>query len=589
MKRVVWWFLGLVVVIGIEFSHNATAASSLNNFVIVDYDMRLELGRDNEQRSTLQISETITADFIHQDRNRGIERAIPQSYEGHSTSLQVISVTDDKGVPVEYTIYDDNNDNRIIRIGSKDTYVFGKKTYVLTYLQRDITLSTASGLDEFYWDLNGTDWKVPIRQFGAEITIAPELVGAYRQSACYQGGYSSQMSCQIALEDKRHFAVGPVSLAAGENMTVALGFEKGTFALYQPSLMERLVGVWLVALLAGGVIVLIVTVVSALRWSNVVNRKKEIGSIAPEYTPPKDASVTLAAEVIDLPRSLLAAQLLDFAVRHYIKIYEVKEKKLFTPAEYELEIIKSVQTLRAEERELLSDLFDGKLAVGQRLEMKQLRNDVKLYQRTQDNPAKLKHLVRGEYALRGKIAEQSRWFTRRAKLLLLLGVFTLSPIGLIGAAIVWFMGHTLWPLTDKGLALRRYLEGLKLYIGLAEKERLKILQSPEGVEKIGYVVDGESPSKLLKLYEKALPYAVLFGQEKEWGKRLGDYYGQIGESPDWYSGTYAGAFNATALTAAVSSFSTATAYTSASSSSTGGSGGGGSSGGGGGGGGGGGW
>ncbi|RYF29034.1 MAG: hypothetical protein EOO17_03070 [Chloroflexi bacterium] len=94
----------------------------------------------------------------------------------------------------------------------------------------------------------------------------------------------------------------------------------------------------------------------------------------------------------------------------------------------------------------------------------------------------------------------------------------------------------------------------------------------------------------MKLYERVLPYAILFGQEKEWGDQMGRYYESIGSQPEWYSGANnSSLFNAAVLSSAISNFNTAASYTSASSSSTGGSAGGGSSGGGGGGGGGGGW
>ena len=84
-----------------------------------------------------------------------------------------------------------------------------------------------------------------------------------------------------------------------------------------------------------------------------------------------------------------------------------------------------------------------------------------------------------------------------------------------------------------------------------------------------------------------LPYAVLFGSEKEWTKQLGKYYEQVGSNPDWYYGQ--GTFNAAAFASGMSGLSTVASNVSSFSSSDGGSGGGGFTGGGGGGGGGGGW
>jgi uncharacterized membrane protein len=89
---------------------------------------------------------------------------------------------------------------------------------------------------------------------------------------------------------------------------------------------------------------------------------------------------------------------------------------------------------------------------------------------------------------------------------------------------------------------------------------------------------------VLDIYEKLLPYAVIFGLEKQWAAELARYY--VDTSPDWYTGS--NAFNAGIFAASIGSLtsSVSTSYSgSSSSSSSGGSGGGGSSGGGGGGGG----
>lgn len=575
--------LAAIVVAG----SGSVAAASVNDFEITRYAMKLSLGRDNENRSTLKTVETITARFPQSNQNRGIERAIPRSYQNHPVGLAIESVTDEHGNSLEFTTYD-SNDNTVVRIGNKDTYVHGSKTYVLAYTQRDVTHSFAStDKDEFYWDLNGTGWKVPIRNFTADIDVSGQLSGAFMQSACYQGRFGSIESCSLTKNDDT-FKVSASSLAAGENVTVALGFTPGTFAPYEMSFWEKLLPYWIGAMIVTGIGGLVAVVWAGIRAAYRKNRSSEIGAIAPEYTPPSDMSITAASEVIDAPRSVLAAQLIDLAVRHYIKIYETKEKSFWSTAEYELEITKDPSTLRAEEREILNDLFDGAATVGARLEMKSLRNNTGLYKRFTDNETKLTKLVRGEYGLRHQVAEESAWFSRLAKVLAVIGVLTVSPLTLLYALIVWLFGYSLWPLTDKGLAARRYLDGLKMYIGVAETDRLQMLQSPEGAEKVG-AVSQDTPKKLVKLYEKVLPYAVLFGNEKEWGKQLGTYYENAGTSPQWYGGSNVSAFNAVAMTSALSSFTTATSYTSASSSSTGGSSGGGSSGGGGGGGGGGGW
>jgi uncharacterized membrane protein YgcG len=274
-------------------------------------------------------------------------------------------------------------------------------------------------------------------------------------------------------------------------------------------------------------------------------------------------------------------------VRHYVKIYQTKDKSLFHAAEYDIEITKDINNLKAEEQEIIRDIFGSDTSVGSRLALKTLKNNTTVYTRTLNNDAQLKKLIRGEYGLRAKNETQTKWFKKVAVISFALAVVTLNPIVAMAALVAIICAFTLWPLTDKGLEVYRYMEGLKMYIKVAETERLKMLQSPEGAEKAG-PVDTNDGGSLVKLYERVLPFAVLFGQEKEWTKRIGQLYESLQRSPDWYSGTNP-VFNAAAFNVAMSGFSTTATYSSASSSSSGGSSGGGSSGGGGGGGGGGGW
>jgi len=373
---------------------------------------------------------------------------------------------------------------------------------------------------------------------------------------------------------------------AGQNVTLAIGFKPQTFAKYEPSLLDRLIGFYIASIFAVGAAAVGILIWLSVRWNNWSNRKRDLGTVIAEYTPPKDASLTTSASLHSGMGSLFTAQLLDFAVRGYINIYQTREKSLFKAAEYDIEIAKDISDLKAEEREILNDIFGSSPKVGERLALKTLKNNTSVYTRTLDNDKKLKTLVRGEYGLCQKDDAKRSWFTNAGWVLLGASIILLNPLLFFASITAFVLGYTLWPLTDKGLDLYRYLKGLELYIKVAEADRIKMLQSPEGAEKTGGV-DPNDPSQLIKLYEKVLPYAVLFGQEKEWSKRIGEIYASTGSDPSWYHGV--NAFNAASFSSGLSGFSTAAAYSSASSSSSGGSSGGGSSGGGGGGGGGGGW
>ena len=327
------------------------------------------------------------------------------------------------------------------------------------------------------------------------------------------------------------------------------------------------------------------------RYRRLFGRKNELKPIPPEYLPPNQASVLASAyilkkyDTLTVKGSAKVAQMLDLAVRHYIKLYEVKKASFLRPAQYEIEIVKDLKELRSEESEVVRDMFGSSMpSPGQRLNLKKLQNSMSYAARTRDDDKNLKNLVCGKYGLCEQKSVNKRIVQKWAMGVGVIGVLLLSPLLLAVAAILFALSFG-WSLTDEGLALRRYLAGLKMYIGVAEVERLQMLQSPEGAEKVK--VDAADEKQLLKLYERVLPYAVLFGQEKEWSAQLGKYYEQVGEQPDWYSGQ--GAFNAAAFAAGMNSLSSVASSASDYSSTSGGSTGGGFVGGGGGGGGGGGW
>lgn len=586
MKRLV---VAAVLALGSVLTFGVTAVrADVNDFSISSFDIRYALGRDDEGRSTLKTVETIVADFPSTDQNHGLERAIPTSYDDHSTSLKIESVTDGQKA-LDYTT-SETNGNKILRIGDADTYVHGQQTYQITYTQRDVTRHfTDTGRNEFYWDTNGVEWQVPIDDLTVSLVVDDSLKDALTgNTSCYQGAFGEDQPCELIRDQNGTvFTTRAVGLTAGENVTLAIGFAPETFAGYRESLLEFLVRMWFIALAVGGGIGIVAMIWIGIRWSRLTRRSKEIGTIVPEYIPPKDASVTTSASLLANPRTVFTAQLLDFAVRHYLKIYELEKKVLFFGGkDYELEIVRDISDLRDEEREILTDIFSGKTQIGSRLKLSKLQNNNSVYMKTLDNKKKLEALVRGSYGLRKQNAAQSAWFSRAGWALLVAALVLLNPIVLIAAGMTFIMAKTLWPLSDKGLELYRYLEGLKLYIRVAETERLKLLQSPEGAEKVGGV-NPNDPALLVKLYERVLPYAVLFGQEKEWNKQIGNLYESAGNQPNWYVSNMA--FNAAVFGSAMSSFSTSANYSAASSSSTGGSSGGGSSGGGGGGGGGGGW
>jgi uncharacterized membrane protein len=124
------------------------------------------------------------------------------------------------------------------------------------------------------------------------------------------------------------------------------------------------------------------------------------------------------------------------------------------------------------------------------------------------------------------------------------------------------------------------IEGFKIYLSVAEKDRLEMLHPPE---------------KTPELFEKYLPYALVLDVENEWSEQFAEVLARAQEegrpyTPVWYHGRSWDAFSPSRFSNTLgSSFAGAIAAASTAPGSASGSGGGGFSGGGGGGGGGSGW
>ncbi len=137
--------------------------------------------------------------------------------------------------------------------------------------------------------------------------------------------------------------------------------------------------------------------------------------------------------------------------------------------------------------------------------------------------------------------------------------------------------HLLKAPTLHGRKILDELEGLRLYLSVAEKDRLNLLNPPE---------------KTPELFEKMLPWALALDVEQQWCESFDEILTQAQQegtyTPTWYQG--AGHFSPVAMATSLGTALTGTiASSSTAPGSSSGSGGGGFSGGGGGGGGGGGW
>ncbi|WP_210508751.1 DUF2207 domain-containing protein [Naasia sp. SYSU D00057] len=578
----------------------APANADVGDFTFSSFEADYHLDRDADGRATLRTVERLTAEFPEIDQNRGIQRALVDEYQGAPTDLTVVSVTDGDGVALDWES-EEEDDFTVLTIAGDD-YLHGSHTYVITYEQRNVILfDEDAGVEDFYWDVNGTGWAQPFGSVTARLHVPADLARQFTGSAaCYQGAEGSTEQCPVTAEQSEDGAVVTVSaadLGPGENVTLAVGFVPGTFVPRDDSLFASPFGVVLLlglAVLAAAAVAAVVVRVTRLR--DAPGRP----TLVPEYLPLREPDLLLSAHLLGRTKRAVAAALVSLAVRGMIRIVEEPasgRKPLF-----------AVQFVDAEGRPRLGRGPRGATGAEKRL-VRALFGKPKPGERRTLDP-KDTELGKSVHAVLQKLPQDAldRGYQRRpprrprvwlailglagmvltvvAAVVLLASAqggalpFLALLLSLVGVLALVLPAKR--PLTAEGAEVRDHLLGVRDYLRLAEADRMRVLQSPEGALR----TEAAGGGSVVQLYEQLLPHAVLFGVERDWAEVLGTWYERERTEPDWYGGS--AGFNAAGFSSGISALSSSasTSYSgSSSSSSSSGSSGGGSSGGGGGGGG----
>lgn len=509
------------------------AHADTDDFEFESYHADYTLSRDEEGRSTLHTVETLVALFPDHDQNRGVQRAIPQRYERQSVDLEVLSVTDEEGEARDFTTFTEG-DFLIVEIATPEgTFEHGRTVYVIEYEQRDVVQHFKdTGVDEWYWDLNGTGWAQPFGQVSANLTVDPELIPKLTGDiACYRGAEGSDETCNVS-GTEGEYQVAETGLGAHENVTVAVGFDKDTFEAppreWYDSNKLFLPGGYVLG--GAGFALMIGSIISRAR------RRSSGDPIIARYTPPVDPGVAQAAHLEGKPHTITTAVLLDLAVRGNIQLLHDDASGLFGAVELHREEV------RPEEEKFMRDLFRGS---GESRAVWFEKKSTKLGDASVSLHNSVDKLVRTNGYRREPSKAPRQW----GVLLILAGFamlgtyfFTsgqydhlsrLVPIGIIvyfiDAKVLRYIASKQRPLTTEGVKVRDHLRGLKLYIDLAEKDRLAMLQSASGAD-----IDDD---QIVHVYERLLPYAVIFGLEREWHGELASHYRNT--APTWVNNSAA--------------------------------------------------
>src|SRR3954469_20082669 len=271
----------------------------------------------------------------------GIHRRIPIHYPGPSGTsftlfMNVLSVTDgDTHQPLRFEDHR-KGDYRELTIYIPQAIDASKKVEI-TYKVLNPVRHFAD-YDEFYWNVTGSDWPVPIDAASASVYF-PDNANGLRAQA-FTGVYGSHDSdASVSVSGTRVDVESSNPLPMRGGLTVDVYIPKGI--LKEPSSLTLAA-----AFVRSNPVVLMpvlgLLIMGLLWW--FVGRDPDPGlSVAPQYGPPEKMTPAEAGMLIDDridPRDITCT-IVDLAVRGYIRIEEIQEKGLiFTSKDYKLHLLK---------------------------------------------------------------------------------------------------------------------------------------------------------------------------------------------------------------------------------------------------------
>src|SRR5215471_6851317 len=142
------------------------------------------------QDGSAMVHERITLAF--EGEWHGIHRLIPIEYPGargtnYTLFLTVVGVTDGHGGRLKYDS-STSNGFRDLKIFIPDA-VDASRTVEIDYAVRN-GMRFFEDHDEFYWNVTGNDWPVPIDHASAEVSFPDSAAGSLRAQA-FTGAYGS--------------------------------------------------------------------------------------------------------------------------------------------------------------------------------------------------------------------------------------------------------------------------------------------------------------------------------------------------------------------------------------------------------------
>ena len=593
MKKYFWIFLLSFCSLALLLPSNARATDSaaITDWYIKDFQSDIVVNTD----SSLLITEKITADCGDLPDKHGIFRVLPLSYQKTATEIvktpiKLISITDFNDKPIDYSTSKSSLGSISTiswKIGDANTTVTGVNYYKITYKVENVVRFDNSAFDELYWNLSGNFWEIDIDNFVAIIHLPDGITKENSTPQLYSGIYSDKNNTKATnawINNKNIEIKSNSSIEPGAGITVSLTFPKNVLTPYRPSIWIKIF-VYLISLMP-----LLVLFLCYKAWKKYGRDPKINSAIAPEFEIPEKLtpiSMGLVQTNGKIKNEYLSAEIIYLATLGVIKIEQIQKKSLLQKEDYLLQYLPEHKAkLTPEDQILLIKIF-GNLKGEQSIRLSDMKDT--FYTKINDvESAVYNSLIKAKYLEKIGNNLKTAFLATGCVMLFILTpilsslfgtmldediVFALIGSSFVSAIIILVFSFFMPKRTDTGAFLEHRIKGFKLYMETAEKYRQQFNEKEN-------------------IFEKLLPYAIIFGMTQKWIKTMKSIYGAdyfANYHPVWFYGMNGGVFNFDSFAANIESVSSQMATTMASSPSSSGAGGGGFSGGGGGGGGGGGW
>ena len=547
----------LLLIIFVTFSPLTSFADTIKSF-----DVEVVLNKDN----SANITETIRYNFSESGKH-GIYRTIPEDFRPagnlSNINIKIKNITDETGRRYEFS---DRSVYQIdLKIGDPDVFVSPEEIYIIEYEVKNV-IGFFENNDEFYWNVTGNEWDVDaIENVSLKVTLPADIDGdVATYSYCGPSGSLEQCG-NFDIDGEAVYFNKDLNYNIGRRsgVTIDLEFPKGI--IDGPSKFTQMMyaSQRTVSILLGLIIFIFLAHKQIKNRFALVKRYKKFKSNHPDLVQydPGEFTVIEASFFHDGVSSQgrdISGFVVDLAIKGYLVIRNEDGTYYFDKT------LKNTDSLNKAEVDFINILSEykmidrkgKKILVDKDVSLK--RKNLKYTNKVFDGGVKDifnfygQNIINKGYVYLGdqddgkatstKIYKYSDIFLTHinkrntiyvAVLCLFLSIFPIqilksvsTMLGLtLSFACIWAALYYLissYPIipkyTESGMKASWYIKGLYKYIKMSEKHRIEVMNAPE---------------KTPVLFEKLLPYAIVFGLEKKWAREFKGIYKDL----YWYKTT----------------------------------------------------